>query len=100
MAQEVISPAANARGCIIHAAASMVRGPAVLSSLIVKTSAPANIFDGQALAITSGYSAFTNSDADILKLDREFFVPAGLGVYFISNKNRDGGMMQVIYSLL
>lgn len=86
-AEQVFSAAANTAGAIILTADFFAVNASawVQASLLAKASAPANIIDGeiiwspQQLAYSSGGYAASGA------MPREAYLPAGVGLYFISS---------------
>lgn len=102
VAQEVISPAANARGAWIwFASLQSMTTTAHIVAMVAKTSAPASAIDGDILLPGSCTYNGTN---DVLtgNLGRAIFLPPGRGLYFISSntENTNGNLRTVLYDLL
>lgn len=95
----VVSPAANVNGLIIHdfTYTADANGTSIYSVLIAKNSAPTSIIDGDVLGASessggSQYSTFRSK--------RPIKVPAGKGLYFISNKAENQKICFVLYTLI
>lgn len=99
--QTVFTPASNVNGAIIHSAQFYSEHAAGgrLTSLLAKTSAPANVADGDALLTPDyGYVASVNGCSASLK--NPIKVPAGKGLYFIATTTENTGIRSVLYTLL
>lgn len=103
-AQQVFAPAANVRGAWIVAAAARSGNSTSNGeiALIAKTSAPTTVVDGDVLAgvdcmMQQGTPA---SFVVTAKLQSRIFVPAGKGLYWISNIAEGAGTRSVLYTLL
>ena len=84
----VFLPAANVNGAIVIAAgASDYSAASTPQSFVAKASAPANVLDGDVLALSKNTSF--NSTGSVLYKDTEMLreqrIPAGQGLYFISS---------------
>ncbi len=84
----VFSPAANVNGAIVYAAQSVNYATlGNMESYLAKASAPANIIDGVPIVVSQA-NVINSSNTNVIsytKLDRDVFVPPGLGLYFIAS---------------
>jgi len=82
----LVTPAENVRGCIVRRASfanSITAAGALQASILCKSAAPATVIDGDVLAL----SVPTYGDPSAYHMHgmiEDVFVPAGLGVYFVS----------------
>lgn len=105
-AQTVFLPAANTGGAYLWAldmygffADAIV---AKRSGVVAHTSAPANVTTGNSIGLTkasTGSIGAGNVSFDF-ELINAVYLPAGLGLYFISEGNEGGGHRRVLYTLL
>lgn len=97
----VFLPAANINGAIVHLAsfAEVCASTHAGIALIAKTSAPANLLDGDVIlspdCLNSGTAGYTAGS-----LKHAVKIPAGKGVYFISSRATSESMRSVLYTLL
>lgn len=100
--ETVFAAAANVRGAIVHKAefVSRVTGNNQGAGFLAKASAPANVTDGD--AICSGrYNVIGADPITAGWTERDIFIPAGKGLYFITNSAETGGAVRsVLYTLL
>lgn len=101
-AQTVFSAASNVNGAIVHAASFSDYATGVLSSaFLAKTSAPANVTDGDAILSGENITFIGSSEySSSASLKNPIFIPAGKGLYFISNINEIFASRSVLYTLL
>jgi hypothetical protein len=79
----LLTPASNPNGAIVHYATVELTAGAILS-LIAKSSAPTTVSDGKVLE-TGVKKTLVAAIATELKLNKSITVPAGTGVYLISD---------------
>ena len=99
-AEAVFLPAANTNGAVIWEAVSNdVSNVTFQNALVAHTSAPGSISTGKTL--TFGKRFFSGaSDCNIVELINPVKVPAGFGVYFISNQGLTNGARMCSYTML
>lgn len=68
-------------------------------ALIAKSSAPANVADGDVIALSGAGALMTGNLVNYLTQGR-VFIPAGKGLYFISSITESGGTRSATYTLL
>lgn len=98
----IIAPGTNLRGLIIHAASlsSYCSGAFGSSSILAKSSAPANIADGVPV-LTPDFFAWNGTAAFCGgKREQELFIPAGLGIYRFSLSAESVALASVLYTVL
>lgn len=95
----VFTPAANTNGAIVWAANAATGGAAsVLGAYIAKSSAPANVLDGDVIHIEASQGAAYNTP---IPMPNPVLIAAGKGLYWITNTAEAGTMLRhVLYSLL
>lgn len=100
VAQEVIAPGANARGIVLwRAGAYFASGTNTNGGLLAKASVPANIVDGEVLAIIAAGFGVSGAWMTMLELKSSIFIRPGLGLYFIGDQGSNGSRY-VLYDLL
>lgn len=89
--QLVVSAAANVNGLIVTQANIVANNTVAMpiTSLLAKATAPASIVDGR--VICSSLSQLGGAYTSCAQLARDIFVPAGLGLYFISSVAESAG---------
>ncbi len=100
-AQQVFSAASNTKGAWVNAANAMSYSSASVGTLalIAKSSAPANVADGDVIALSGAGALMTGNLVNYLTQGR-VFIPAGKGLYFISSITESGGTRSATYTLL
>lgn len=101
-AQTVFTPAQNTNGAIIwNAAAVSCHGSALLVAMIAKNGAPADIDDGDVIAVSS-LAYYSSMVAANLQFEGNTKIQAGKGLYFIASAAMTGGqqLRNVNYTLL
>jgi len=95
VAQTIISPASNPNGCILHAA-TFDLSLACNFTIITKSSTPTNIADGRVVETSTRLALQSAVTGAQLKLNRPIIVPAGQGIYVISDGAATGmGHLQI-----
>lgn len=95
--EAVFTPAANARGGILHRFAySGSSSSNFRPALIAKTSAPTGPTDGDVIA----GKLFPNNTMISIEGDQEIFIPAGKGLYFLADAAEVNTYKNAIYTLL
>jgi hypothetical protein len=96
--ETVIAPAANINGIIIWDANVLATHGSnlVVPSLLAKTSAPANVIDGDVILSPDAGTGSCNYGS----LKRPVRVAAGKGLYFIDTLTEAQGLRQLKYTLL
>lgn len=99
-AVQVIAPASNVAGVIIHQASMSMYFSAGsgFGCLIAKSSAPANNADGDVL-LTNGSGA-TAQVFNTASIKGPIKVPAGKGIYFINSGSEGSGLRSCQYTIL
>lgn len=97
---QIVAPASNLRGVVVHAATLITSSGAGTSilTLIAKSSAPTGTTDGDVYGAATAPAA-GQSGAPFF-LPRPVFVPAGKGLYVISNNIETGNVKSVLYTVL
>lgn len=95
----VFAPASNVNGAIVWSACAIPGGvAAVLGAFVAKTSAPANVLDGDVIHIAGSNGATYGQAAPMAN---PVFIAAGKGLYWIPNTAESGTQLrQVLYTLL
>jgi hypothetical protein len=87
-AQTIFTPASNLNGAILLSAGFSIYGGASAPSvsIIAKSSAPANVLDGS-IIFGGGISLTASGGGNLSQgtMPKEQFIPAGLGLYFITD---------------
>lgn len=98
-AVQVVAPAANVNGLVVHSAGIITfSGGSNNCSLIAKSSAPANVTDGDVILMAASGAAFSAVPSILSKLNR---IAAGKGLYFIStNAEAAPSCRNVSYTVL
>lgn len=103
VAQEVVSPAANARGMYVWRAGffSQKTSGTVRCALIAKAGVPTSNMDGDVILGIETWGAVASSNYAVAgKLERPVFIPAGKGLYFIGDDTEVQSQKHVLYDLL
>ena len=96
----IIAPAANLNGALVIASAfyCYVNGSTAYTSLIAKNSAPTTNVNGDVLAVSNKVEAGGYFSSG--QLAKPIKIPAGMGLYMISNLNQTTFMANAVYKLL
>lgn len=100
-AKQVFAPASNVNGAILHAASAneSMASSGFSCAFLAKASAPANVGDGDPLLIGGSVGTTGSVYAMNMALPTPQFIPAGLGLYYISS-TAPGGARGARYELL
>jgi hypothetical protein len=98
-AVNIFTGAANTNGAVVWGATIITSAAAaVCAALLAKATAPATTIDGDVYLVAAAAAANVAAPAE---LQNPVFVPAGLGLYHISDVNETGKpYKRVLYSLL
>lgn len=97
-ADTVFTPEANINGAIVHmVTANHISNVWGFGLLTRPTSAPTTVLDGNVLAL--GDAKYATSAVMTIKIDRDIWVPAGRGLYFIGTGNGTYSDRSVLYTL-
>lgn len=95
VAHQVIAPAANVNGVVVHQCQMKhLDGGGGVAVLIAKASAPANITDGDVLLYG------TDSSTNPAMFSMPILIPPGKGLYFITNATETGSSRSLLYTVL
>ncbi|HLO62905.1 MAG TPA: hypothetical protein VK165_08060 [Azonexus sp.] len=98
-AVQVVAPAANVNGIVVHSAGIITyTGGTNNCALVAKNAAPATVVDGDVILMAASGAAFSAVPSILSKLNR---IPAGKGLYFIStNAEAAPSCRNVAYTIL
>ena len=98
----VFLAAANTRGAIVWGAAAASYNPtgAQQIALLAKAAAPATVIDGVPVSTTQAGAFATGGFAASMKREMPYFIPPGLGLYFIAQTSETSGHRSVNYTIL
>lgn len=100
VAQLVVAAATNVNGLLVTQGNLWTGNATTVSicSLLAKATAPANIADGRVIFASENFGGGAYSAGGSLKKD--IYVPAGLGLYFITNVAESAGLHSCAYKVL
>lgn len=97
----IVTPAANVNGLIVHKASIFNYSTTfTYIALLAKSSAPANLADGEIILAGRMLSAFTSAYSCGGGLEDEIFIPAGLGLYVLAAATPTSCFNSALYTLL
>jgi hypothetical protein len=97
-AVQIISAAANTNGIsIISAQYCPLAAGGILAAFLAKATAPTSVTDGVPILIAAGSNIYSGCMATMAG---KIIIPAGLGVFTISNTAEVGGFKSMLYKLL
>jgi len=97
--EAIFTPAANVRGAIVWTGGYTSGGGVRKMSFLAKTSAPTTTVDGDIIAITKMIAYMSSSSVASLELLRPVFIPAGKGLYRISDVAESDALAYCNYDL-
>lgn len=102
VADPVILPASNVRGVLVFSGSMLsINSSAIANiSLVGKASTPANFADGLVLRWLQEYVQNGSLYCSRFAFEVPLLLPAGLGLYFVSNVAETGGARSVNYKIL
>lgn len=102
IAAQVFSPASNVNGAIVWSFTSEVTNAAaaIRCALLAKASAPASVIDGDPIASSDRSFTLGTAFTSGFKLARATRIPAGKGLYHISDANEATCLRGALYTLL
>jgi hypothetical protein len=101
--ETVFLPAANVNGAVIHKAEFVSRSASnnAGAGFLAKASAPATVIDGDAICSSRNHNTISADGLTSGWLEKEILIPAGKGLYFITNgAEASGASRSVLYTLL
>lgn len=102
VAEVIFSPAANVNGAIIHSAQISDGNTTGLSiaSIVAKATTPSNVSDGDAILSADASDVMTGLFVVNGSLKNPLKIPAGKGLFFVSNIVQSTAKRSVLYTLL
>lgn len=99
----IVSPAANIDGLIVHAVryssySSYGEGK-LYQALVAHTSAPSNLVTGDVILSTNNWQPSGANTSGTMNTDVPILVPAGKGLYVISNVLETDKMASILYTI-
>jgi hypothetical protein len=99
--ETIFTAAANVNGAILHRAGfSSYRSSGTGISIVAKASAPASITDGDVILQQTSATQTASSVWPIGVLDQPVLIPAGKGLYAISDNAESIALRSALYTLL
>lgn len=100
-AVNIFTAGANANGAIIHSAhAQDLSAGALMQSFLANATGPANVVDGEVIAL-SQYAPVTGNSIQNIAMTQAQRLPAGVGLYFYSSAAGSAGFARACrYTLL